>query len=134
MYDRMAPPLWIISVVLPGFKVPAVHAPCAASGDAVGLSTAGGASAAAPPLPVDIPESTTPDDPPLPDPPLPVGAAPPLPVGATLPPLPGAPPEPEDTAASAPLPAPRLEQPTYKRTPTEIPIQLKTVVVLGIDV
>jgi hypothetical protein len=130
----MAPPEGIIRVVLPGFKVPAVHAVWGTSGDAVGLSTAGGASAAAPPLPVDIPASITPDEPPLSDPPLPAGEDPPLSLGATLPPLADAPPEPEDTAASAPPPAPRLEQPAYKRTPTVIPIQPKTVVVLSIDV
>src|SRR6266478_8305246 len=88
MYVRVAPPEGIISVLLPGFSVPAVHAGCAASGeDTAPLSLAGGTSTAAPPLPVDAPPLPV-DAPPLPEPPLPAGAA--------LPPLPDAPPEPAE--------------------------------------
>src|SRR5713101_9079608 len=133
IYDRAAPPLWIITVVLPGFRVPAVQTPCAASKGAVPLSVAGAAPAAEPPPPVADPASIAPASPPTlmpptPAPPLPVlPPEPPLPIGGALLP-PDDPPEPTDVAASPPLPARLPEQPAYKSTATEIPSRLKALI------
>jgi hypothetical protein len=82
MYIRMAPPLWIVTVVLPGFNVPAVHGPCA-----IGIV----ASTVLPPVSADAPPSSVP---PVPDEAPLVPTDPPVagtPVSAALPVAPVAP-------------------------------------------
>jgi hypothetical protein len=121
------PLLEIITVVLPGFSVPAAHGPCAAaSEDTAPLSLGGAASASAPlllepPLLLELlPLLELPpllELLPLPEPP-PLLELLPLPEPPPLEPL-----EPTDTAAS-PLPTTgALEQATHKNALTEIPIQ-----------
>jgi hypothetical protein len=72
MYDRIMVPLWIIKVVVPGCKVPAVHGPCPESLSGVGIAASTlslsdtAPASCGPPLPDD--ELPVPIDPPLPEP------------------------------------------------------------------